>query len=88
VAPSVTVGELVRLELSAHGADADDRGRRVGLDGPELVLPARAVQLLALALHELLTNAVRHGALGAPGGRLAIELPLDDDPPAEGTALP
>ena len=27
-------------------------------------LPARAVQPLALALHKMMTNAVKHGALG------------------------
>lgn len=33
--------------------------------------PAQALTL-ALALHELASNALRHGALSAPGGRVAV----------------
>ena len=70
---SVGVGELLRLELSAHGLEAGaEDGSRATLTGPEVLLPARIVQTLALALHELMTNAVKHGALGSPGGRLAV----------------
>ena len=71
MAPSVTVDELVRLELAAHGVEAGKDGR-VTLSDPAVVLPAQAVQLLALALHELMTNALKHGALNGRGGRLAI----------------
>jgi two-component sensor histidine kinase len=35
-------------------------------------LKSRQVQILALALHELATNAVKHGALASPSGRLAV----------------
>jgi two-component system, chemotaxis family, CheB/CheR fusion protein len=69
-ADAVTLGELVRLELRALGAEPD--GRRVSVDGPEVALPKEAVQILALALHELATNARKHGALGTPEGRLAV----------------
>ncbi|MBV8612243.1 MAG: PAS domain-containing protein [Acetobacteraceae bacterium] len=48
VAPNVTVDELLRLELAAHGVDAHDT-QRVRLGGPRVALPARAVQMLALA---------------------------------------
>lgn len=68
VAPNVTMEELARLELAAHGIDGG-LSDRVRLRGPKVVLPARAVQMLALALHELTTNALKHGALrgGGPG---------------------
>ena len=36
-----------------------------------LLAPAQ-VLTLALALHELATNALRHGALSAPGGRVSV----------------
>src|SRR5262249_20199791 len=46
---------------------------RVTLDGPKGVpLRSGTVQTLALVLHELVSNAVRHGALHQPDGRLAI----------------
>jgi two-component system CheB/CheR fusion protein len=69
-ADAVTIGELVRLELRALGAEPD--GRRVSLDGPEVALPNEAVQILALAVHELATNARKHGAFGAATGRLVV----------------
>jgi two-component sensor histidine kinase len=69
-ATPVTMSELVRLELQALGAEPD--GQRVTVEGPEVTLPKRSVQILALALHELATNARKHGALAAPEGRLAV----------------
>ncbi|WBV44364.1 HWE histidine kinase domain-containing protein [Pseudoroseomonas cervicalis] len=45
---------------------------RVAMDGPPLRLPAPMVQMLHLALHELATNAARHGALSAPAGSVEI----------------
>jgi PAS domain S-box-containing protein len=67
---SVTIGELVSMELKAHGAEPD--GRRITVEGPEVTLPSNSAQVLALALHELATNARKHGALAAPEGRLAV----------------
>jgi PAS domain S-box-containing protein len=58
---SVTLAELVEAELSAHGAKAD--GSRVVVRGPRIGLSSKAVQVLALALHELATNATKYGAL-------------------------
>jgi two-component sensor histidine kinase len=40
--------------------------------GPAAKLSAAKVQALALVLHELATNAVKHGALSAPGGRVRV----------------
>lgn len=45
---------------------------RVAMDGPPLRLPAPVVQMLHLALHELATNAARHGALSVPTGSVEI----------------
>ena len=67
----VEFGEVVRAELSGHGA-LEETGKVV-LDGPAGVrLRSSAVQAFALALHELATNAVKYGALGQPAGRLRV----------------
>lgn len=67
---TVTLAAVVRTELEARGADlADPRTR---LEGPDLALDASVVQNLALALHELATNALKHGALAVPDGRLHV----------------
>lgn len=67
---TVRFDELVSSELSAVGVEP---GGRIRVGGPEDVrLRPGAVQMLAMALHELVTNAVKHGALGQPDGLLEI----------------
>ncbi|WP_333685187.1 GAF domain-containing protein [Pontibaca methylaminivorans] len=70
----VAFDRLLRTELVAHGA-VDGAAAKVTLEGPtEIPLRSSMVQTLALALHELATNAVKHGALAEsqPEGRLLI----------------
>jgi len=47
-------------------------GERFVLDGPEIMVPADIALPLALALHELSTNAVKYGALSASDGRVEL----------------
>jgi len=60
-----SVGALVSLETSAHV-------HRVTSEGADIILPARVVQSIALVLHELYTNALKHGALSNVDGRVLI----------------
>jgi PAS domain S-box-containing protein len=46
---------------------------RVALRGEDVVLRPRAVLTLAMAFHELTTNAAKYGALSIPGGRIEID---------------
>jgi two-component system, chemotaxis family, CheB/CheR fusion protein len=66
---AIDLAEVVRLELQAYAAAGSDR---VTVVGPPVALGAERVQILALALHELTTNAVKHGALKGEQGRLEI----------------
>jgi two-component system CheB/CheR fusion protein len=81
VEPSVSMEQIVRLELSAHGIE--DESDRVRLSGSETMLPARSVQLLALVLHELMTNAIKHGAL-RPSSCGCVEIAWDERPDGNG----
>lgn len=65
-----TISGLVHLELRALGAEPD--GERIVVQGPEVHLPSKSVQILALALHELATNARKYGALAVPDGQLSV----------------
>jgi two-component system CheB/CheR fusion protein len=82
----ITLGALLRMELEAVGGMAI--GGRITLDGPDVTLRNAHVQTLALAFHELATNARKYGPLGEGEGRLAIHWDLrgvaatDDGAPA------
>ena len=62
---------LLGGELAAF-LDGDSGGPRAELRGLAVALPPGAAQPLAMAVHELATNAVKYGALSVPGGRLSI----------------
>lgn len=47
-------------------------GDQVEIDGPPLHLPPKLAVTLALALHELCTNAVKYGAAAVPEGRVRV----------------
>jgi len=60
------IGHLIGLELEAFDSD------HVRFGGPSFVINAKATVALALVMHELATNAARHGSLSVPEGRLAV----------------
>ena len=63
--------EAVRAGLAPLALDAA-RLDLSGCDGADVVLPPGAAVTLAMAVHELAANALRHGALSVPGGRVAV----------------
>ena len=70
----VTFGDLLDSELAALGAfHREGVAGSLVLDGPhDVPLRSGAVQSLALALHELATNAVKYGALKGRDGKLSV----------------
>jgi two-component system, chemotaxis family, CheB/CheR fusion protein len=62
--------EIVQAELAGVGVTPD--GERIVIAGPPVSLRYDTTQLLALALHELATNALKHGALKGARGRLNV----------------
>jgi two-component sensor histidine kinase len=69
-ATASTVREVVETALRAHAGDDHERFR---LDGPDVPLPADLALPLSLVVHELATNATKHGSLGSETGQLSIE---------------
>lgn len=72
---SASMTEVVRKSVSGCGAFEE----RVRLDGPELQVSPRAAVSLAMALHELCTNAVKYGALSNDQGAIGISWGTDGE---------
>jgi len=64
--------DLRRLIEDELGAFAGPDDGRVSITGETLELSPHLAQAVAMAIHELATNAVKHGALSAPGGRVDV----------------
>jgi PAS domain S-box-containing protein len=62
-----TVADVAHGALAPHSASG-----RVSLSGPALRIGPREAVALAMALGELATNAAKHGALSAAGGRVSV----------------
>lgn len=82
----VTFDELVHTELAAiYGGGL---AGTVDVSGPPGIrLRSSAVQTLAMALHELATNALKYGALQHPGARLEVSWTIEQgssDQPGDG----
>jgi PAS domain S-box-containing protein len=58
---------LVSSQLAPYATDAN-----MAIAGTDIMLGAPATQALAMVLHELVTNAVKYGALSIPGGRVSV----------------
>ena len=67
---------LIADELLAHAAH---EGEQVRVEGPDVALRPKAAESISLALHELTTNAVKHGALTNAKGRIDIEWKINGD---------
>lgn len=63
--------DITSLVYSQLGATLGDTSR-VAVEGPEAALPAQTAIQLGLVLCELASNALKHGALSDPRGRVGV----------------
>jgi two-component sensor histidine kinase len=76
--------ELVEFQLAPF---IELSSSQLEISGPEVNLSADASQAIGLALHELATNAVKHGALSSSRGQLHISWVVDQSASAGGLKL-
>lgn len=78
-AAPLTLRDLVRKTVEPFDSDAD----RVVIIGPDVTVPRRSAITMALAIHELATNAVKYGALSEEDGRVVVRWAVTGDQDAE-----
>jgi PAS domain S-box-containing protein len=66
------IGKLIDEELAPYST-----GEQIELRGAEVQLQPATAQTVALALHELVTNSAKYGALSTQTGRLSISWKLE-----------
>jgi PAS domain S-box-containing protein len=66
---------LIREEVAPFRAD---NPRRIRIEGPPILLAPDKAQTVALALHELATNAAKYGGLSTPEGGVDIRWTVTD----------
>lgn len=71
---SADLHETIAATLRPFGTD---QRSRFSIDGPPVQITARAALSLAMALHELCTNAAKYGALVGTGGHVEIRWKLE-----------
>jgi two-component sensor histidine kinase len=71
--------ELLKRQLAPYGAR-----NNAHIKGPYVLLKAEAGQALSMVLHELVTNAAKHGALSTSLGRVSVQWRLVDITAEEG----
>jgi two-component sensor histidine kinase len=64
------LSSLIKQELSPYSGDGENRTR---IDGPTVMLRPDHAQTIAVALHELATNAAKYGALSVAAGKVRVE---------------
>ncbi len=65
----VSFPHLIKQEVSIY---SEGDVSRVLLEGPDVELPSQLAVPLGMTIHELATNAFRHGALSTPKGRISV----------------
>jgi PAS domain S-box-containing protein len=69
------LGSLIKQELSPYTRAGE---MRTGIDGPTVMLKPDHAQSIAVALHELATNAAKYGALSVATGNVRVKWSRED----------
>lgn len=77
---SADLTRLVQQALAPHGGV----GERIRIAGPRIILNPQVTLALALALHELATNAAKYGALSTSTGYIDLSWGVTDGAEADG----
>jgi len=75
----VSLSDLVKSHLEPFGFEE----KHIVVDGPAIEIKPEVAQSIGLALHELATNATKHGALKSGDGKLSVtwRIASEDDKP-------
>lgn len=73
---SIQLSEIVATELAPY---VNDLGSKLKVVGDDVEILPRAAIAFGLVIHELATNAVKHGALSSDQGRIEISVQKQDD---------
>ena len=66
--------ELIGTEADAYLAGKKDR---LSLTGPEAMIAPEAYTVMALVIHEMMTNSAKYGSLSDQSGKLEVEVSRD-----------
>jgi two-component sensor histidine kinase len=64
-----TLNRVVEMALRPHRSDREERFE---IHGPEVYLSPKTALAIAMALHELATNAIKYGALSKEAGQVSL----------------
>ncbi|MFK7879000.1 HWE histidine kinase domain-containing protein [Roseobacter sp.] len=73
---SVSIFDIIKLEANPY---SQEDAQRVFVSGEDANIRAESAPIFALVIHELMTNAVKYGALAVPNGRIDLEVRRNDD---------
>ncbi|MDX7950232.1 HWE histidine kinase domain-containing protein [Lichenihabitans sp. Uapishka_5] len=72
--------DLAMIVADEFLVQAIQEGERATVQGPAVRIEPKQAELLGLVLHELTTNAIKFGALTAPGGHIDVSWTLTTEP--------